>query len=413
MDLAWSATDSAFRDEVQAFLTEKLTPELQQAGRLMTSVYADHEASMEWQRILHERGWAAPAWPVEYGGCDWSLTQHYIFSRESQLAGAPSLSPMGIRMVAHAIIKFGTDTQKEFFLPRILTGEVFFCQGYSEPEAGSDLAALSMAAVLDDGAGDHLICTGSKIWTTHAGEANWMFGLVRTARTAKKQQGITFVLIDMASPGIQIRPLVMTSGEKIQNQVFFDEVRVPKSNVLGQIDDGWTVAKYLLEFERGGGAASPALQVMAEEIATEAADQPGPAGGRLLDDPAFARKLADARIRTEVLEILEYRVLAAIAGGGHPGAASSMLKVLATELSQALTELAMEAAGPRGRVYQPHATWPGGPLSEFEPPPDGYVSGEPWQAVAPLRYFNDRAGSIYAGSNEIQRNILAKAALGL
>jgi alkylation response protein AidB-like acyl-CoA dehydrogenase len=413
MDLAWSATDSAFRDEVQAFLTEKLTPELQQAGRLMTSVYADHEASMEWQRILHERGWAAPAWPVEYGGCDWSLTQHYIFSRESQLAGAPSLSPMGIRMVAHAIIKFGTDTQKEFFLPRILTGEVFFCQGYSEPEAGSDLAALSMAAVLDDGAGDHLICTGSKIWTTHAGEANWMFGLVRTARTAKKQQGITFVLIDMASPGIQIRPLVMTSGEKIQNQVFFDEVRVPKSNVLGQIDDGWTVAKYLLEFERGGGAASPALQVMAEEIATVAADQPGPAGGRLLDDPAFARKLADARIRTEVLEILEYRVLAAIAGGGHPGAASSMLKVLATELSQALTELAMEAAGPRGRVYQPHATWPGGPVSEFEPPPDGYVSGEPWQAVAPLRYFNDRAGSIYAGSNEIQRNILAKAALGL
>jgi alkylation response protein AidB-like acyl-CoA dehydrogenase len=413
MDLAWSATDSAFRDEVQAFLTEKLTPELQQAGRLMTSVYADHDASMEWQRILHERGWAAPAWPVEYGGCDWSLTQHYIFSRESQLAGAPSLSPMGIRMVAHAIIKFGTDTQKEFFLPRILTGEVFFCQGYSEPEAGSDLAALSMAAVLDDGAGDHLICTGSKIWTTHAGEANWMFGLVRTARTAKKQQGITFVLIDMASPGIQIRPLVMTSGEKIQNQVFFDEVLVPKSNVLGQIDDGWTVAKYLLEFERGGGAASPALQVMAEEIATVAADQPGPAGGRLLDDPAFARKLADARIRTEVLEILEYRVLAAIAGGGHPGAASSMLKVLATELSQALTELAMEAAGPRGRVYQPHATWPGGPLSEFEPPPDGYVSGEPWQAVAPLRYFNDRAGSIYAGSNEIQRNILAKAALGL
>jgi alkylation response protein AidB-like acyl-CoA dehydrogenase len=190
-------------------------------------------------------------------------------------------------------------------------------------------------------------------------------------------------------------------------------VRVPKSNVLGQIDDGWTVAKYLLEFERGGGAASPALQVMAEEIATVAGEAPAPGGGRLLDDPAFTRKLADARIRTEVLEILEYRLLAAVAGGGHPGAASSMLKVLATELSQALTELAMEAAGPRGRVYQPHATYPGGPVSEFEPPQDGYVSGEPWQAVASLRYFNDRAGSIYAGSNEIQRNILAKAALGL
>jgi alkylation response protein AidB-like acyl-CoA dehydrogenase len=410
MDLEWSEADKAFRDEVRGFLGEKLTPELRRAGRLMTSVYADHEASMEWQRILYERGWAAPAWPVSYGGCDWSLTQHYIFSRESTLAGAPSLSPMGIRMVAHALIAFGTEAQKEFFLPRILTGEVFFCQGYSEPEAGSDLAALSMAAVDD---GDELVCTGSKIWTTHAGEANWMFGLVRTSRTAKKQQGITFVLIDMASPGIEIRPLVMTSGEEIQNQVFFDEVRVPKSNVLGEIDDGWTVAKYLLEFERGGGAASPALQVMAEEIATVAASQPGPNGGRLLDDPGFARKLADARIRTEVLEILEYRVLAAVASGGNPGVASSMLKVLATELSQAITELAMEAAGPRGRVYQPHATYPGGPVSEFEPPPDGYVSGDPWQAVAPLRYFNDRAGSIYAGSNEIQRNILAKAALGL
>ena len=316
MDLEWSAADSAFRDEVRAFLDDKLTPELRRAGRLMTSVYADHEASMEWQRILHERGWAAPAWPVEYGGCDWSLTQHYIFSRESTLAGAPSLSPMGIRMVAHAIIKFGTDEQKDYFLPRILTGEVFFCQGYSEPEAGSDLAALSMAAVDD---GDDLVCTGSKIWTTHAGEANWMFALVRTSRAEKKQQGITFVLIDMTTPGIEIRPLVMTSGEEVQNQVFFDEVRVPKTNVLGEIDDGWTVAKYLLEFERGGGAAAPALQVMAEEIATVAADQPGPAGGRLIDDPAFARKLADARIRTEVLEILEYRVLAAVAEGGQPG----------------------------------------------------------------------------------------------
>ncbi|MBB2772836.1 MULTISPECIES: acyl-CoA dehydrogenase family protein [Mycolicibacterium] len=410
MDLTWSDRDLAFRDEVRAFLAEKLTPDIQRAGRLMTSVYADHDASMAWQKILHERGWAAPAWPVEYGGCDWSLTQHYIFSRESTLAGAPSLSPMGIRMVAHAIIKFGTPEQKDYFLPRILTGEVFFCQGYSEPEAGSDLAALTMAAVDD---GDDLVCTGSKIWTTHAAEANWMFALVRTTRAPKKQQGITFVLIDMTTPGIEIRPLVMTSGEEVQNQVFFDEVRVPKSNVIGEIDDGWTVAKYLLEFERGGGSSAPALQVLAEEIATVAADQPGPEGGRLIDDARFAQRLADARIRTDVLEILEYRVLATVAAGGNPGSASSMLKVLGTELSQDLTELAMAAAGPRSRVYQPHATCPGGPVAEYEPPADGYVSGEPWQAVAPLRYFNDRAGSIYAGSNEIQRNILAKAALGL
>jgi alkylation response protein AidB-like acyl-CoA dehydrogenase len=410
VDLLWSPTDIAFRDEVRTFLDEKLTPELRQSGRLMTSVYSDHDASLEWQRILHERGWAAPAWPVEHGGCDWGLTQHYVFSRESTLAGAPSLSPMGIRMVAHAIVKYGTQAQKDYFLPRILTGEVFFCQGYSEPEAGSDLAALTMSAVDD---GEHLVCTGSKIWTTHAREANWMFALVRSSRGAKKQQGITFVLIEMTSPGIEIRPLVMTSGEEIQNQVFFDEVRVPKSNVIGEIDDGWTVAKYLLEFERGGGASAPALQVMAEEVSVAAAAQPGPDGDRLIDDPAFSRKLADARIRTDVLEILEYRVLAALAGGGNPGPASSMLKILTTELSQILTELAMEAAGPRGRAYQPHATRPGGPIAQYEPPPDGYVSGEPWQAVAPLRYLNDRAGSIYAGSNEIQRNILAKAALGL
>ncbi|MCV7258746.1 acyl-CoA dehydrogenase family protein [Mycobacterium shimoidei] len=410
MDLQWSEADRAFQEEVRAFLDAKLTPELRRAGRLMTSVYADHEASMAWQAILHERGWAAPAWPVEYGGCDWSLTQHYIFNRETTLAGAPTLSPMGIGMVAHAIIKYGTDAQKDYFLPRILTGEVFFCQGYSEPEAGSDLAALSMAAVQD---GDDLICTGSKIWTTHAAEANWMFALVRTSRTKKKQQGITFVLIDMTSPGITIRPLVMISGEQIQNQVFFDEVRVPKANVIGEIDDGWTVAKYLLEFERGGGAVSPALQVLAEEIGEAAKTQPGSGSASLADDPTFRHKLADARIRAEVLEILEYRVLAAVAEGRNPGASSSMLKILGTELSQTLTELALEAAGPRGRAYQPHATAPGGPVAEYEPPADGYLSGEPWQAVAPLRYFNDRAGSIYAGSNEIQRNILAKAALGL
>ena len=217
----------------------------------------------------------------------------------------------------------------------------------------------------------------------------------------------------MTTPGIEIRPLVMTSGEQIQNQIFFDAVRVPKANVIGAIDDGWTVAKYLLEFERGGGAMAPALQVMAESIAESAQRQPGPSGGILLDDPVFAAKLADARIRAEVLEILEYRVLAVVAAGGNPGADSSMLKILSTELSQEITELAMAAAGPRGRVYQPHATLPGGPVASFTPPADDYVSGEAWQAVATLRYLNDRAGSIYAGSNEIKRNILAEATLGL
>ncbi len=409
MDLDWSADDLAFRDQVRAFLDEKLTPDLRAAGRLMTSVYADHEASMRWQAILHERGWAAPNWPVEHGGCDWTVAQHYLYRRESVLAGAPALAPMGIDMVAHVLIEFGTPEQKQFFLPRILTGEVFFCQGYSEPEAGSDLAALSTTAVED---GDDLVLTGSKIWTTHAGDANWMFALVRTDATGRKQQGITFLLIDMSTPGIAVRPLVMTSGEQVQYQEFFDHVRVPKANVIGEIDSGWTVAKYLLEFERGGRAAAPRLQVMAMEVAKAAAGQPGPDGCALLQDPAFAARLADARIRVDVLEVLEFRVMATAAEGRNPGTAASMLKIISTELSQTLTALLLEAAGPRGRVYQPHGARPGGPVADFAPPPDGYVSGEAWQAVAPLRYLNDRAGSIYAGSNEIQRNILAKAALG-
>lgn len=408
--MTWSEADITFRDEVREFLDAHLTPELRAAGRLRTSVYSDHEASMTWQAILHERGWAAPAWPVEYGGCDWSQTQHYIFSRESILAGAPALSPMGIRMVSHAIIAFGTQEQKDFFLPGILDGSVFFCQGYSEPESGSDLASLSMAAVDD---GDDLVCTGSKIWTTHATEANWIFCLVRTSRQERKQQGITFLLIDMTTPGIEIQPLVMASGEEIQNQVFFDNVRVPKKNVLGEIDDGWTVAKYLLVFERGGGAAAPALQVAAENVAAHAASVAGPSGGPLLDEPVFTHKLADVRVRAKVLEVLEYRALAAMSSGRDPGPVASMLKILGTELSQHITELELEAAGAHGRVYQPHATKPGGPIDQYLPPADGYVSGEDWQAVAPLHYLNDRAGSIYAGSNEIQRNILAKAALGL
>ena len=236
---------------------------------------------------------------------------------------------------------------------------------------------------------------------------------MRTSRGEKKQQGITFVLIDMATPGIQIRPLVMTSGEEVQNQVFFDEVRVPKTNVLGKIDDGWTVAKYLLEFERGGGASSPALQVMAEEISTVAAEMPGPDGGRLIDDPAFARKLADAQIRTEVLEILEYRVLAAVSQGSNPGTA-----VLDAQggchRAQPDSDRDGDGGGRTTRARVPTARHPPRrPGHRIRAATGRVLSGEPWQAVAPLRYFNDRAGSIYAGSNEIQRNILAKAALGL
>ncbi|WP_228389160.1 acyl-CoA dehydrogenase family protein [Cumulibacter manganitolerans] len=410
VDETLTEDEIAFRDEVRAFLDEHLTDDLRRAGRLSTSVYPDHEASMQWQEILRGRGWAAPSWPVEYGGCDWSPTQHYIFSRELTLAGAPGLSPMGIRMVSYAIMRYGTQEQKDYFLPRILTGEVFFCQGYSEPEAGSDLAALATRGEID---GDDLVVTGSKIWTTHATEANWIFCLVRTSRGETKQRGITFVLIDMTSPGIEVQPLVMSSGERVQNQVFFDGVRVPLANVLGEVDDGWSVAKYLLLFERGGSAASPGLKVRADAIREQAASQTGPDGGPLSEDPSFVRRLAELEIRIDVLDALERRVLAALTSGADPGTASSMQKILSTELSQDLTHFALETAGPIGRAYQPHATKPGGPVVNFVPPDDGYVAGQDWQAAASSRYFNDRAGSIYAGSNEIQRNIIAKARWGL
>ncbi|MFS2109247.1 acyl-CoA dehydrogenase family protein [Sphingomonas sp. Sphisp140] len=400
MDMNWTQAELAFRDEVRAFLVDKLTPEIRRAGTLATSVYPDHEASMAWQHILHARGWAAPHWPVEHGGCDWTVAQHYIFNRERIAAGAPSLSPMGIHMVAHVIIRFGTPEQKAYFLPRILTGEVFFCQGYSEPGAGSDLASLQMRAEPD---GDDFLLDGSKIWTTHATEANWIFCLVRTSKQGRPQQGITFLLVPMDLPGIEVRPILMTSGEHVQNQIFFDNVRAPRANVLGEVDAGWSVAKYLLEFERGGSYA-PALQVRVSEIEA--------AAGERLDDPLFAARLAELRIRIDVLEMMELRLLSA-SEGASVGALASMMKILGTELAQDLAALHLEAAGAEGLAYQPHAVMPGGAVPAYAAPADGYATGAPWQALAPLRYLNERAGSIYAGSNEIQRNILAKAVLGL
>ena len=428
MQIEWSAAERAFQEEVRAFLQANLTDELRTAGRLMTSVYCEHAASMQWQRVLHEKGWAAPAWPTEYGGCDWTAAQHYIFACERAAACAPPLSPMGIQMCAPALVAFGTAEQKQFFLPRMLSGEHLWCQGYSEPQSGSDLASLQMAAVED---GNEFVCTGSKIWTTHATEANWIFCLVRTSREQRPQLGITFLLIDLSSPGIEIKPIVSSAGEHIQNQIFFSSVRVPRTNVVGQVGAGWTVAKYLLEFERGGVAYSPELKARLAELREFAASAPaerqppsaerGPApaecGPRsderqsLLDDPLFAARLAAASIRVAALEVFELQALCRISAGGSPGSSASVMKIIGTELRQHVTELALEAAGHYGRAYQPQAGHPGGRVCLRYA--DGDAVGPTQAALAPLRYFNERAGSIYAGSNEIQRNILAKSALGL
>lgn len=408
MDMNWTPADVAFRDEVRQFLNDNLTDDLREAGRWMTSVYSDHAASMEWQKILHARGWAAPSWPKEYGGPDWSVTQRYIWSLERVAAGAPPLSPMGIQMCGPALIGHGSEEQKARFLPRILSGEDVWCQGYSEPDSGSDLASLQMCAEPD---GDDFLCTGQKIWTTHADVANWIFCLVRTDRSVSRPQiGITFLLIEMGSPGISVEPIVSPAGEHIQNIVFFDNVRVPRSQAVGEVGAGWTVAKYLLEFERGGSAYAPELQVRLDGIADMAKTCPGYGGRSLAEDPLFAARMVAARMRIEALETYEFRAMADAERGGSPGVSGSIMKILGTELSQHLTELALEAAGHYGRAYQPQAGAPGGAV-QFPHGIDWIGSRE--AAIAPLHYLNDRAGTIYAGSNEIQRNIIAKAALGL
>jgi alkylation response protein AidB-like acyl-CoA dehydrogenase len=413
MELSWSEADVRFREEVRAFLDAELTPELRRVGGSLTSVYADYEPTIAWHRILHRKGWVAPAWPVEYGGCGWSVTQRYIWASETAAAGAPPLSPMGVGMCGPVLIGHGSPEQKARFLPRILSGEDYWCQGYSEPGAGSDLAALQMSA-RDEG--DHFVCNGHKIWTTHAHLANWIFCLVRTSQEAIRQRGITFLLIDMKTPGVEVRPIKFISGEAVQNDVFFTDVRVPKDNVVGAIGDGWTVAKYLMLFERGGGVSAPGLgQRLSKITAIAAAEPDSKLGGnaRLIDDPAFRARLAQAAVDVAALEATELRTMSALSSGQAPGPESSMMKTVGTELSQRLTELALEAVGIWGLPYQPHATSPGGLTPGYDAPADGAAAGPEHSWPVTAKYFNDRAGSIYAGTNEIQRNIMEKAILGL
>ena len=394
MDLSLTPEDLAFQAEVRGFLEAQLPADLREAGRKTTSVFSDKRHSLPWQRILHARGWAAPSWPVEYGGPGWTDMQRSIFAAECARAGAPSLSPMGLRMVGPVIMGYGTDEQKATLLPRILSGEDYWCQGYSEPGSGSDLASLKLSAVSD---GDEYVLNGSKIWTTHAHWANKMFCLVRTRTEGKPQAGITFLLLDMETPGVTVRPIITLAGEHEVNEVFFENVRVAKSGRLGEENAGWTVAKYLLEFERGGGSA-PGLRVWVERLTTLAAAE------GLLNDQAVRAKLADASVRVEAIDMTEKRVLSALASGRNPGPASSMLKVQGTEAMQRLDEIGVELLGEYARVSQSEAKEPGA-NAETVGPEDG--------PVVVARYLNNRAASIYGGSNEVQRNIMAALVLKL
>src|SRR3954468_1164915 len=317
MDLGLRPEDQAFRDEVRGFLDENLTDDLREAGRKTGGVFADFAAGLRWHKILAARGWSAPSWPREHGGTGWSATQRYIFARECIAVDAPRIFAMGIRMVGPVIMKFGTPEQKDKYLPPIVSGDIVFCQGYSEPGSGSDLASLKTRAVRE---GDDYVINGTKIWTTGAHVADHMFCLVRTAAEGKPQDGISFVLLDsMQAPGLSVKPIVTLAGDHEVNQVFFDNVRTPVANRIGPENAGWTVAKYLLEFERGGDAYTPNLYARLDDLRRIVREEAADGSGRLIAERSFAEQLAEAEIAIQGLEMIELQVVSALSKGRHPG----------------------------------------------------------------------------------------------
>jgi alkylation response protein AidB-like acyl-CoA dehydrogenase len=385
--------DADFRAEVRQFLDTALTPQLRLAGRRTAGVFTDAPESRPWFRALAARGWSVPHWPVEWGGCGWTARQHDIFASECAAAGAPVLAPQGVRMVAPVVLAYGTPEQKQRWLPGIRSGDDYWCQGYSEPGSGSDLASLQCKAVRD---GEHYIVNGTKIWTTHAQWANRIFCLVRTSSTGKPQQGISFLLFDMDLPGITVRPIISLSGDHELNQVFFDDVRVPASALLGQENQGWTIAKYLLVHERGG-TYTPALRARFARMQAMAA---AAFASRPADDAerqAVATALADAQCRLDALHALEQQVLADRMRGAESPIAPSVGKLLGSELRQHLTELAVSIAGPDAAARMP--------IGEA----GAHALALPEDALWAMgTYLNDRAASIYAGTNEVQRNLIAQ-----
>jgi len=401
MDLSLAPEDLAFREEVKSFLAEKFTPELRAATARQAGVFAEADLNRRWHKVLYERGWVAPSWPKEYGGAGWSVVQRYIFDTECANAGTPALPAMGLQMCGPVLMRFGTPEQKAFHLPRTLSGEHYWCQGYSEPGSGSDLASLQCRAVRE---GNHYIINGTKVWTTHAHFANWMFALVRTNNSGKPQTGITFLVLPMTTPGLTVQPIITMSGEHEVNQVFFDNVKVPVSNRIGEENDGWTVAKYLLEFERGHAFASR-IRGMLRQVKSIATSEVGGDGRTLMKDEAFSRKVFDLEIALEAVDYTERRVISSLSTGGNAGdSVASMLKLKGTETMQLATELALEALGYYAWPDQRHALGMGANSTPI---------GREYAATVTARYLNTRASTIYGGSSEVQRNILARLALGL
>jgi alkylation response protein AidB-like acyl-CoA dehydrogenase len=397
MNLEFSAEELAFQQEVRTFIKEnypKALREAQDKGEEHTK-----EEFLSWHRVLAEKGWIAPAWPKEYGGPGWTPTQRFIFSEELASADCIMTMPFGLTMVGPVIYTFGTEAQKKHFLPRILSGDDWWCQGYSEPGAGSDLASLRTTAILD---GDHYVVNGQKTWTTMAQHADWGFFLVRTDKDSKPQEGISFLLIDMKSPGVTVRPIITLGGEHEVNEVWLEDVRVPKDNLVYEENKGWTCAKFLLAHERTGIAAVARSKRGIEKIkaiATTELDGEKP----LLQNPFFKRKVSQLEIDLTALEFTELRSLAVEASGKGPGAEASLLKIKGSEIQQRITELALEAVGHYGAPY----------FRGFGEGDNEHPIGPDYAHRAAPHYFNMRKTTIYGGSNEIQRGIIAKMVLGL
>jgi pimeloyl-CoA dehydrogenase large subunit len=401
MDLRFTSEELAFRDEVRNFCSEKLPASIR--AKLVEGRRLAKDDIVTWQRILNDKGWAVANWPVEWGGTGWTPVQQYLFQEELQLAPAPQPLAFGVTMVGPVLIAFGSEAQKQRFLPRIANLDDWWCQGFSEPGAGSDLASLRTSAKRD---GDHWIVNGQKTWTTLAQHADWIFCLVRTDPRAKKQEGISFLLIDMKAPGITVRPIITIEGGREVNEVFFDDVAVSAENLVGEENKGWDYAKYLLGRERTGiarvGLSKERLRRIRELAALErVGDQP------LIEDERFREKLIAVEVELKALEMTQLRVVAAERhrADNKPDPASSILKIKGSEIQQATTELLLEVVGPFALPYQPEheedERW-------NEPP-----IGPDWAGTAAPTYFNWRKTSIYGGTNEIQKNIVAKAILGL
>ncbi len=398
MDLNFTREENAFREEVRAFVREKLPTQLRQ--KVMNSLHLTRDDHVLWQRTLCERGWGGSGWPREFGGPGWTPVQQYIFEEECAAGGAPRLIPFGIKMVAPVIMAFGNRAQQDRFLPKILSAEEWWCQGYSEPGAGSDLASLKTHA---ERQGDHYLVNGQKTWNTLGQYADWIFCLVRTDPGAKAQRGISFILIDMKSPGITVRPIITMDGAHEVNEVWFDNVKVPIENLVGEENKGWTYAKFLLEHERtniaGIGIAKRELARLKRIAASEKRR-----GRPLIQDPLFAAKIAEIEIDLMALEITNLRVLSAETEKHAPGPEASILKIKGTEIQQAITELLVQAVGPYALPFRREA---------MEAGYQGDRVGPSYAVGLTAYYLNMRKLSIYGGSNEIQKNIISQTILGL